>query len=282
MDVNDSQSSNQEFVEGMNQKAETRKLVPNKYQHQIHELTLKLEELSVQMNIKECENKLFKDNINTTQVQLQEKSNTINELNTIITTLKEEKETKEKELANELSTANNKLANLQIRYNNLVNEHNSVIHMQSLTVSDSSVIQTKCDELETKYNNVLKLYNDKVQESNNITAKFNKSQTELKLKQTSLQQIEDSVSVIKQELETTMNNNVILAKEIVEKDNYLRQLINEISDLKKQLEDSNVVTVNSIESEPVSNSAQSESSVPTPIESYVRGYKRNNIRTRRR
>jgi len=275
-DENKTDHINQEFVDGMNQKAETRKLVPNKYQHQIHELTLKLEELDVQMNIKECENKLFKDNINTIQVQLQEKSNTINELNTIITTLNTEKDNKEKETTNLLSDANTKLANLQTMYDNLLNEHNNAITTQNQSVTDSSVMQTKYDELESKYNNMLKLYNDKVQDNNNMMAKFNKSQSELKLKQSSIQEIEDTVSIIKHELETTMNNNIILAKEIVEKDNYLKQLNNEINDLKKQLEETPTTPTTPV-------TPTTPTTPTTPVTPTIPSYKRNNnVRPNRR
>lgn len=231
---------NSVFVNGMNQKAETRRLVQNRYQHQINELNTKIEELNSQLYVKECENKLFKENINTTQIQLQEKSAMIVDLNEQLRVIKEEKTKIDEEWREKYVKLRGELEDMHIKHSELINEHDAVINSNSNNVEVNTSLQSRYDELVKKYDEMMNHFNTKTSERDNLTIQLGKLSQELNLKNDNITSLELNLNLIKQEMETVMNNNIILVKEITEKDTYLKDIASELESLK--LDTNNVNT----------------------------------------
>ena len=223
---------NSVFVNGMNQKAETRKLVQNRYQHQINELNVTIEELTNQLYVKECENKLFKENINTTQIQLQEKSAMIIDLNEQLNVIKEEKNKIEEEWKEKYIKLRGELEDMHIKYSALINEHDAMTSNHSSNVEANSSLQRRYDELIKKYDEMMNNFNTRTTERDNLAIQLGQVNQEMNLKNDNITSLELNVNMIKQEMETVMNNNIILVKEITEKDNYLKELTFELETLK--------------------------------------------------
>ena len=216
----------------MNQKAETRRLVQNRYQHQINELNIKVEELTNQLTIKECENKLFKENINSTQIQLQEKSAMITDLTEQINQLTHTHEVQHNELQDQLVKLRGELEDIHIKHSELINEHDELKNQTSNRISDNDNLYNRFQELSQKYDVLLSNFNTRTLERDSFAIKIGEIQQELNLKSESVVTLENNLVSIKQEMETITYNNLILVQEITEKDTYLKELSAELEQLK--------------------------------------------------
>jgi chromosome segregation ATPase len=196
----------------------------NKFQIQLQESTNNIESLEQIIIDKDRELELFKNNMKTFDIQLQEN-------NLEITRLKQDNK-KYKEHIEILTFDLNKISsdkhldetNLTNKFNLLYNENIDLLSTISQLHKTNNETVDKYNDLKLKYQTTLDLLEKKSQESNLLTVTYNDTINELNLLQELNLKQEKEIDTIKQELFKSKNETSIIKTQLFDKDISLGEL----------------------------------------------------------
>lgn len=189
----------------------------NKYQLEIIQLKNNVINLSSELNIIKEENVLFKNNINSLQIELSLKHSIINNQKTTIDNKKSEKI--------------EKINSPQVLYHKYIKQLINLIHTNDI-IQDELIITKKhnidnnirYDEIKIKYQNVSNKLEDTIHLIDKKDIVLKDTIKELNLyKQFNLTK-NDETTTLKQNISNYINELDTLKKQLFEKDNYLKKL----------------------------------------------------------
>lgn len=196
----------------------------NKFQIQLQEANDRIESLEQLVKDKDNELQLFKDNMRTFHLQLQDKNLEITQLKSDLSKYKDNIET--------LTFDLNKLSVDKTSDTSNLNEKCSLLHDENVHLLSTidqlhkykNETTDKYNDLKSKYQITLDLLEKKSQEFTSLTSKYEDTYNELNLlKELNLKQ-EKEIDIVKQELFQSKNETSVLKTQLFEKDISLGEL----------------------------------------------------------
>lgn len=206
----------------------------NRYQLEIQDLKTQIELLNNSCKIKDEELALFKDNLTSMQIDLQNKKSDIDKSVIENNNLLNENQLLDKKITNILNMNRFLIKNLEKEKDTLLQEKSEYLkHLQDITKTKNT-LQFKYDDLKVKYQQTSQLLevktNDYIQLQDNHTKLIKESNLLKELNNIH----QNEINNVKNELCKSKDNNSILKRTILDKDNYITEMTRNITNSKPQ------------------------------------------------